>query len=309
MALAQEERANVDAALDWAVNAGERECALSLMRLLELYWATNDPMAARKRIDQLLDAAGDDLEPRLLAHALRVRGASYDMTGRPDLGAAEYERAVEIFQSLGDEAETAHLMSRIASAALHGGEVERAVRLASEALELDRRHGRQRDEAMALNILSRAAFEQDKPDEGLRLAYESAEIAKAVGFTWWHGGTLVQAAEYLIARDDPAAAAAPLHAGLESLAAVDDRINLPIALAASAALAAQQENPAQAGLLWGAVEAAAENEPRPTTDQALAEYEPYLKPVRGAAFDEARQRGRSLTIEDAIGHALTNLEP
>jgi hypothetical protein len=100
-----------------------------------------------------------------------------------------------------------------------------------------------------------------------------------------------------------------LHAGLESLAAVDDRINLPIALAASAALAAQQENPAQAGLLWGAVEAAAENEPRPTTDQALAEYEPYLKPVRGAAFDEARQRGRSLTIEDAIGHALTNLEP
>ena len=309
MALAQEERANVDAALDWAVNAGERECALSLMRLLELYWATNDPMAARKRIDQLLDAAGDDLEPRLLAHALRVRGASYDMTGRPDLGAAEYERAVEIFQSLGDEAETAHLMSRIASAALHGGEVERAVRLASEALELDRRHGRQRDEAMALNILSRAAFEQDKPDEGLRLAYESAEIAKAVGFTWWHGGTLVQAAEYLIARDDPAAAAAPLHAGLESLAAVDDRINLPIALAASAALAAQQENPAQAGLLWGAVEAAAENEPRPTTDQALAEYEPYLKPVRGAAFDEARQRGRSFTIEDAIGHALTNLEP
>jgi predicted ATPase/class 3 adenylate cyclase len=309
MALAQEERANVDAALDWAVNAGEPECALSLMRLLELYWATNDPMAARKRIDQLLDAAGDDLEPRLLAHALRVRGASYDMTGRPDLGAAEYERAVEIFQSLGDETETAHLMSRIASAAVHGGEVERAVRLASEALELDRRHGRQRDEAMALNILSRAAFEQDKPDEGLRLAYESAEIAKAVGFTWWHGGTLVQAAEYLIARGDPAAAAAPLHAGLESLAAVDDRINLPIALAASAALAAQQENPVHAGLLWGAVERAAANEPRPTTDQALAEYEPYLKTVRGAAFDEARQRGRSLTIEDAIDHALTNLEP
>jgi tetratricopeptide (TPR) repeat protein len=266
-------------------------------------------VSSRKRIDQLLDDAGDGLEPRQLAQALRLRGATYDMTGRPDLGAAEYERAVEILQSLGDEAETAHLMSRIASAALHGGELERAVRLAGEALELDRRHGQQRDEAMALNVLSRAAFEQGKPEDGLRLAYESAEIAKAVDFIWWHGGTLVQAAEYLIARGDPAAATGPLLAGLESLAAVDDRVNLPIALAALAALASQQTNPARAGLLWGAVEAAADNEPRPTTDQALAEYEPYLNPVRGAAFDQARQRGRSLTLEDAITHMLTNIDP
>jgi predicted ATPase len=309
MALAQEERANVDAALDWAANAGETESALALMLLLELYWATNDPVASRKRIDQLLDAAGDGLEPRLLAHALRLRGATYDMTGRPDLGATEYERAVEILKSLGDESETAHLMGRIASAALHGGELERAIHLASEALELDRRHGQQRDEAMALNVLARAAFEQGKPEDGLRLAYESAEIAKAVDFIWWHGGTLVQAAEYLIARDDPAAATGPLLAGLESLAAVDDRVNLPIALAASAALASQQKNPARAGLLWGAVEAAADNEPRPTTDQALADYEPYLNPVRGAAFDKAKQRGRSLTIEDAVAHMLTNIDP
>lgn len=100
-----------------------------------------------------------------------------------------------------------------------------------------------------------------------------------------------------------------MHAGLASLAAVDDRVNLPIALAASAALAAQQNNPAQAGLLWGAAEAAAENEPRPTTDQALAEYAPYLQPVRGAVFDEARRRGRAFTIEDAVTHMLANLEP
>jgi hypothetical protein len=57
-------------------------------------------------------------------------------------------------------------------------------------------------------------------------------------------------------------------------------------------------------VLWGAVESAAESEPRATTQQSLAEYEPYLEPVRGAIFDEARQRGRSLTVEDAIKHAL-----
>ena len=47
MAVAQEERANVDAALDWAANAGETDSALALMLLLELYWATNDPTASR----------------------------------------------------------------------------------------------------------------------------------------------------------------------------------------------------------------------------------------------------------------------
>jgi len=187
-------------------------------------------------------------------------------------------------------------MHRIAFTALHKGDVERAVRLASDALELDRRHGRRRDEAMALNILSQAAFEQGDPEEGLRLGYESADLAKAVDFTWWHGVTLVQATEYLIAAGDAAAAAEPLLAGLTSLAAVDDRVNLPIALAASAALAAQHE-------------AAAETEPRPTTAQALSDYEPYLDPVRGTAFDEARQRGRTLTVEDAINHALANVEP
>ncbi len=308
IALAQDERANVDVALDWAATAGEMTPALSLVLLLELYWATNDPVGGRERIDRLLAAAGDDIEPRTLANALRVRGATYDMTQRTDLAAPEYERAIEIFRSLGEEAEAAHLMHRVASGSLHDGEVARAIRIATDALELDRRHGRRRDEAMALNVLSRAAFEQGNPEEGLRLAYESAAIAKAVDFSWWHGITLVQAAEYLIAAGDSAAATDPLRAGLASLAAVDDRVNLPIALAASAALAAQHENAAQAGLLWGAVEAAAETEPRPSTDQALSDYEPYLDPVCGAVFDQARQRGRTLTVKDAIDHALTNLK-
>jgi len=198
-------------------------------------------------------------------------------------------------------------MHRIASGALHQGDVERAIRIATDALELDRRHGRRRDEAMALNVLSRAAFEQGNLEEGLRLAHESAAVAEAADFTWWHGVTLVQAAEYLIAAGDPTAAIEPLGAGLESLAAVDDRINLPIALAASAALAAQHEDATQAGLLWGAAEAAAETEPRPTTNQALSDYEPYLEPVRGGAFDDARQRGRTLTVKEATEQTLTKL--
>jgi predicted ATPase len=308
MALAQDERANIDVALDWATKAGELSPALRLVLLLELYWATNDPVGGRERIDRLLDAAGDSLEPRSLAHALRVQGASYDMTQRTDLAAPGYERAVAIFQSLGDDAEAAHIMHRIASGALQRGDVERAISLARDALDFDRLHGRRRDEAMALNVLSRAAFKQGDQKEGLRLAQESAATAKEVDFIWWHGVTLVQAAEYLIAGGNAAEAVDPLIAGLTSLATVDDRVNLPIALAASAALAAQTHDAAQAGLLWGAVEASAETEPRTTTDQALTDYEPYLHTVQGDVFDTAKKGGRTLTIEEATHHALTTFE-
>jgi len=95
-------------------------------------------------------------------------------------------------------------------------------------------------------------------------------------------------------------------AGLADLASVGDRVNMPIALAAAAALAARHAQGAEAGLLWGAVEAAAENEPRATTTAALGEYEPHLERVRGAAFDEARERGRRLSLEEATVHALSN---
>ena len=71
---------------------------------------------------------------------------------------------------------------------------------------------------------------------------------------------------------------------------VRDLVNLPIALAAGAALAAQLGDPMRAGTLWGAAEAEAERTPRETTTRSLTEYEPYLEPVRGDAFEEARRR-------------------
>ena len=116
--------------------------------------------------------------------------------------------------------------------------------------------------------------------------------------------TLLTVAECLLAAGDADGAAEPLAAGLRDIAAVGDRVNMPIALAAAAAIAARHAEEAQAGLLWGAIEAAAENEPRATTTIALGDYEPYLEHVRGATFDEARERGRLLSLEQAVVHAL-----
>jgi predicted ATPase len=306
IAPAQAERPNIDVALAWASGAGEVTAGVALLSALELYWATNDPTAGGEWVDRFLTAAGAQIAPPDLARALRIRGATYDMTGRTDLSQQHYERAAEIFRSLGDERQAVHLMQRIAGAALHEGDVERAIRLATDALEFNRREGNHRDEAMALQTLARAAFAQGNREEGIRLGDEAAAVAESVGFTWWRAVTLLTVAECLLAEGDADAASEPLVAGLGDLAAVGDRVNMPIALAAAAALAARQAKGAQAGLLWGAVEAAAETEPRATTTAALDEYEPHLERVRGAAFDEARERGRLLSLEEAVGHALSH---
>ena len=308
MDLARAERPNVDAALDWSIENGQLEAGIRLMSTLELYWGTNDPLGGRQRVDALLAAAGDDLDRRSRGHALRIRGSTYDMTGDPSLSEPDYQRAMEVFQSLGDEEEADHLFLRIALAVRHGGDLERAAPLASEALERARLRGNQLDEAMALNNLAMIAFAQGDREQGLGLAHEAATVAADIGFTWWRGVTLFATAEWLIAAGDADAAKPELRDGLAALAAVPDLVNLPMALAAAAAIAAADGDAVRAGTSWGAAEAAGEREPRPTTDEALREYAPYVEPVRGADFAQGRRRGRALSLDEAVQYILARLD-
>ena len=96
MELAQEERPNIDVALQWATDAGEAESGLRLLWMLEMYWATNDPRRAdANESSALLAAGGEHLDPASYARALRFRGATYDLMGETALSEPEYERAIE----------------------------------------------------------------------------------------------------------------------------------------------------------------------------------------------------------------------
>ena len=230
------------------------------------------------------------------------------MTGETQLAGPEYERAMEVFRDLGDEEETDHLLVRIAIDARYAGDLERAARLASEALERFRVRGNRRDEAIALDNLAMVAFEQGDRELGLDLVHEAASVAESVGFSWWSGVALLSAAEWLIRQEDPEAAKAEFREGLATLAEVPDLVNLPSGLAAGAAGAAIEGDAVRAGTLWGAVEATGEREPRPTTTQALREYGPFVDRVRGAAFERGRAQGHTLSLEAAVEYALATID-
>jgi hypothetical protein len=170
-----------------------------------------------------------------------------------------------------------------------------------------RRGGDRRDEVLALNNLAMVALARGDREDGVRLAHEAASVAESIDFTWFRGVTLLATAERLIAAGDPDAAVDEFHPGLESLASVRDQVNLPIAIAAGAAIAAQRGEAVQAGTLWGALEAVADREPKPTTEQAIAEYLPFVEHVRGDRFEQSRVHGRALSLDEAVDYALANL--
>ena len=296
MELAQDERANIDVALAWAADAGEARDGLRLLELLEQYWGTNDPLAGRARVDALLAVAGDELDPRTLAHALRFRGMTFDMTLGNELAIPEYERAIELLRSIGDEAEAVHLTIRIAIAAVGQGQLDRASALATAAVD--------EDPPTALAVLARVAFARGDAREGARLAHEAAAAAQAVGFAWWRGVTLLGAAEEQLRLGELEGAHRDLLDAMDTLSTVRDLVNLPIGLAAGAALAARHGDPVRAGTLWGALEAEAERAPRASTAENVTVYEPYVEPVRGEAFEEARLRGRALSLDEAVAYLL-----
>jgi predicted ATPase len=296
MNLAQAERANVDVALAWATEAGESRLGLRLLEVLEQYWGTNDPTAGRARVDALLAVAGDKLDPVTHAHALRFRGMTFDMTGRNDLGVPDYERAIELLRSAGDDTEAAHLGLRIANAVVKLGELDRASSLATSAVDAD--------PPLALAVLSQVAFGRGDAQEGARLAREAAAAAAAVGFRWWQGVSLLGSAEGQFELGELHGAQRDFLEGLATLREVRDLVNLPIALCFGAALAAQVNDPVRAGTLRGAAEAEAERSPKTTTTENLTVYEPHLEPVRGDTFEEARTYGRTLSLDEAVAYAL-----
>jgi predicted ATPase len=303
MDLAADERPNTDVALRWAV-AGDPEAGLRLLERQEMYWPTNDPVRGREHVDALLSAAGSNLDPGRHGLALRFRGATLDMVSRSDLAEADFLQGIDLLRSAGDEGEALHLTLRVANCAIAQGDRERGKRLIAQ--RLDREGGPAADEGVALSLLSRIAFAEGDAVQGARLGHEAAAASERFGMTWFRSVTLLNTSESLALCGELDAAEKDFADGLPGLWAVQDLVNLPQGLVQGAVLASLRSDPVRAGTLWGAAEAEADRQPRPTTARALEANRQHIESVRSEAFETGRLHGRTLSLEQAIGYALGN---
>jgi len=291
------EEANLRAAIDWAEAQGEVELALSLVVELENYWVTQSPVEGNRRARDLLARGGTS--ERLRARAHRIVGSTSPWA-EADAAAEAYGVALGAFRALGDEAGVARLLGRLASVATWRRDFDEARRLIAQAQEILSRVEAPRLEAQLPGVLAQVERASGNYELALELCLETARRAHEVGVTWWEAAGLMTAGEVADELDRPDEAASLLREGLRLSHSIRDSQNTGFALALLAALAAEGGDANRAGVLWGAFE---NIERRSPVDGWHEERDAFERRVRGVP-EEAVQRGRKLTLDEAVAYAL-----
>ena len=226
---------NVRAALEWAL-AGDPALGLELAVSLEEFWVIREPFEGAGWEERLLEAASD-APPHLRASGLRALAGALDIVGEHDRAAPLYQASLELFEQLDDDAEAAYVRFRIGANHVNREEHEVGWPLIEASLEDFRRLEQPAREVQALSFLAWKAGREDDLDRAVELSREAIVLARSVGWLWWLGDQLFNAAELERRRGDPAAAAGHAREALAVASEIGDRMHAVFAAAESASAA------------------------------------------------------------------------
>jgi predicted ATPase len=299
------EQDNIRAALDWALEVGDAAFGVRLFVGGEQFWVAQAPHEGLRRIAALA-ADPKALPPEARARALRVRSGLTYIIGRFEEGIRLAEQAVEEFRSLGDELAVAHMLQRLAVEAARVGDGGCARELAAESLRMSHERHSPSGEALALGILGRLEADAGRLEQALELALRSAAGAAEVGFTWFEVHALYEALEYMLRLGRTGDAERTGFEALRLAAEIGERQMLVYLLALLARISVLGDRHERAGVLWGAVEA---EENRGPVGQWEGERDAYATPVlaeTGTEFERGRERGRKLSLSEAVAYASSS---
>jgi predicted ATPase len=294
-AVAGTELPNIRAALEYLRARDTIVEAARLAVALENLWVSVAPAEAAVLFRELLESGAVDEPSALHARLVRCLG---DFTG----GVPYSKQALEEYRRLGDDWGTAHMLHRLSTDAARRGDLARARRLVDESLALDPSAFNQ---ASSLLVLGGVAWREGRVEEALELTDRAAAEAASIDFVWWQVNALADGAEFafeLGRLDDTQARLATM---FPLARAIGDLNALAYGLATLASVEAARGRAEEAGLLWGAVEAESERGTIGKWEHDRAEYEDRLATVAGADFERGRARARALSLDEAVGRALS----
>lgn len=297
------EQDNMRAALDWAAEH-DPLLGLSLMAALEQFWVTNNPRESVRRLTELLDAAGDiPLDVR--ARALRDLGGCNEVSGDWEAAGEHYQRSLDLYRQIGDEAGELRLMHRVTLIAFVRGDLDAAKEVTDDGLRRATAGGFRYERSELLRSASVIAFRTGEPELAYQLECESLELLRGIGpWAWGETSRLRTMAE--IASHLGWHARADEH-GREALAIArlsGDRIKSLIALAALALVAVRAGDVERAGRIWGAIESEERRSFLGWWTTYRSRYDEVVKAGAVASFEEARAAGREVPLDDMIDEAL-----
>ena len=297
------EHDNMRAAIERAVATGDVELGFQLAVALENFWVTVNPDEGVHLFRRLLEA-GSGVPARLRARALRAFGGASQAGGNLRQAERLYEQSLAMFRELEDEQGTGILLYRLGLLALDLGEAERARPLLERSLEMFQRAGFRRGETQAIGALGSLARAVGDKLTAKSLFEQSARMAAQIGRTWWGARMHADLADLALEARQPADATGHAQQVLQLAAPIADRQALLLGLACLACAAALTGNSGRAGLLWGAVEAEETRAPPGAWALERERYETLVTTATGGAFEDQREAGHQLSLEDAVRRAL-----
>ena len=290
---------NVRAVLEWSLEQDPGR-GLALSTWLEGFWLVREPTEGVSWLELLL-AATPNAELELRGHALRALGGALQVTGEYERAALRYGQSLELFIAGGEEIQTANLRYRAAANMISTGEAATAWPLLEESLRTFRHLALPRGEAQVLGYLAEKTHGEGDLVSALELTLESAMIAHEIGWAWWEGGQLYDAAELERERGNLDAAEGHALAALDLSLGLGDRRSMVFTAAKLAVIAAERGDAERAGRLWGAIESEQTSGPVRQWANRREELEILVLRANGPAFARARMEGSLLSIAEAAG--------
>lgn len=306
----ERESSNLRAAISRSVDAGEPETAARFgQALLTFWWIRGYHQEGRRWMERALEGS---LPPALRTGALQVAGSMAYMEG--DYPAAEARFREALLLSRGEENPLGEGWARLGMGLVHmsRSEHEAATADMESTLALFERRGEDYLASVSRVWLGTALLARGQRERAERILEVELAWARRVQNPSLTYVVLYNLAQLALSRGDLEAATSMLGEGIELSGRTKDRANLAHFLQALSAVEAFREEAERSAVLIGAAEgslrevgAAVYNfyQPDPSLrERAVAEARVILG---DAAFEDASERGREMTFEQAVAYALS----
>jgi non-specific serine/threonine protein kinase len=306
----EEEHENLRAGLEWSLVEAGSKGGLRLCGALQRFWWTHGHLAeGRQWCTRVLCKAGAEERTRERASALNAAGILTYYQGDYPAARALYEESLAIRREVADRLGIAASLSNLGIVTLNQGDYPAAKALFEESLAIRRELGDRFGIAVSLSNLGYALLNQGDYPAARAPLEESLAICRELGDRFVSALALSNLGYVALNHGDYPAARALLEESLEIRRKLGDRSGIPYSLEGLAAVVASLLGSLRAARIWGASERwrAEIGAPLPPCERSC--YDRLVAAARiasgdEAAFDNAWQEGRGLTLDQAIDLAL-----
>jgi predicted ATPase/DNA-binding CsgD family transcriptional regulator len=308
------ELGNLRAAIAWSLESGDIAASLLLTSSLHWFWTNRGyHQEGYERLVEILSLPQAKARTTTRAKALNAAGFIQMFEGNYVEARPLLEEALAIAREVGDERELAPAVRFLGHVRYYLGENEVAVLLLEESLALARKLQDRSGIAWSLHFLGDLILQQGNPDRAQRLYQESIDLLRGLDDKALLGYATRRLGLVMRGYQDYARSNALCQESLELNLAIGDRRGVAGSLVGLAGLAIAQGHTVHAAQLLGAAERLLNDIGAHFFFSDQVEYQRHIDNLRtqlgSASFDMAWAEGQTMSMEQAVAHALDGDEP